>query len=134
MGSAHHTAADGCVIGVHEALHALTFQLFGGRPRLGFTRIGKIFPAISCTESTVRLTTGKYLLVGALPGVALFVVPALAVLTNVPGSGWLIVPAVVATGGAIGDMYLMVRALRTPAGTQFCDRPDELAIYQPPTA
>lgn len=100
------------VIVLHELLHAAAFLVTGGKPRLGFSLVARVY-AVAQATATVPLTRNRYLFACLLPAVVM--TPALLAGAFVAGSdlsaGILLIALGMNAGGSIGDI-IMARSIR----------------------
>jgi hypothetical protein len=100
------------ILSFHELCHGLAFQVFGARPRYGFSlRKGVAF----ASADKYYLTRDAYLIVGLAP---LFVITLLTVLLMALTGGELRTVFELAgamnVGGAVGDMWFVIVCRRYP--------------------
>lgn len=106
----------------HEAIHGLAMLPYGARPKFGAAMMAKVLPVFYCTAPGHIFTRGQFAVVALAPFVALNLALGAAIVSTPIGS-WLVIPAAVHLSGCVGDLYLLVRALRRPAGDGIEDLP-----------
>ncbi|QIN29961.1 DUF3267 domain-containing protein [Brevibacterium luteolum] len=116
LGIAVTLALIAILLGIHEAMHAVTMRVFGARPQVGLTRIGGMIPAVYCIAPGARFSKPQYLAIALAPLVVIGGGCAL-IIAVVPSSGWLVLPAAVHLAGCVGDVVLAGAALRQPPET-----------------
>lgn len=106
----------------HEALHGVAMLPYGARPRFGAAMMAKVVPVVYCTAPGHIFTRGQFAVVALAPFLVLNVVLGAAIAWT-PFGGWLVLPAAVHLSGCVGDLYLLLRAIRRPAGDGIEDLP-----------
>lgn len=118
------------VLLIHEAVHALGFRLFGGRPVFGAMVVQKILPVLYCSAPGYRFTRGQFSIIIMGPLVVISVAGT-ALMPFVDNWLLLVAPLGVNFGGAVGDIWMFCALLRRQSDTQIEDLKDGLRFYFP---
>lgn len=114
---------------VHEWLHGVVMDHYGGTPRYGVGLSHYVFPyAHATTEAT--FTRNQFVVVALTPLVVVSLV-GIAVMALVP-TPWLIVPLAANAGGAVGDCWMAATLLGYPSTVRVEDRTTGIRIYGAP--
>lgn len=100
------------VLGLHEAIHAVTVTWYGGDVSFGVGCAQFVLPYLYVT-TTQRLDRNQFIVVALAPFVAITVV-GVAIMIELDAA-ILILPLAVNVGGAIGDLWMVGILLRYPS-------------------
>ena len=115
---------------LHEAVHGITMQLFGARPRYGVMWKYGMFYA---TAPGYAFPRKEYLIVAIAPliSLSLLAVLGMVLLSGSTVVGLLALCATVNAAGAVGDLWIMGIVLRYPSATYIVDEQDGVRIFLP---
>ena len=116
-------------IAVHEAVHGLAFQGFGGTPRYG-VGIKYMLPYAYATAPGQAFPRNAFLAILLAPLISINSIAA-GLMLLFPQLTWLVWVIALNTSGAIGDLWIAAIALRYPASTSIEDLQEGFAIYAP---
>ena len=118
---------------LHEGIHGLMFQYFGGKPRYGVKLAGKIFPVAFYATSRAPITRNQYLQVCLAPFLTLTPVFLLiGILANTEAIVALaIMAAAMNASGAIGDLLMSWKIRQHGRQTLFEDTEEGFNWYVP---
>lgn len=123
-----NAASYAVMLPVHEALHAATMLVLGGRPRFGL----KLPLAAFCTAPGQLFTRDGYLAITATPLVVLTVAGA-AITWIAPDIGACILLGLAGNvSGAIADLWALAHIHRLPASSLIEDTETGYTVYATP--
>ena len=99
------------ILPIHEALHAVTFLLWGGRPYFG----AKLPFALYCGAKEQLFRRDQYLVVGLAPLVVISLIGIVVTLFAPVLASYVLLATIGNASGAAGDFWTVVRLWRQPA-------------------
>lgn len=114
----------------HEALHGAGMLVFRARPSFGAGIMAPGMPYLYTTSDGHLFTRWQYIVVAALPNVAINAGLA-ALIAFGPHSAWWVVPFSIHLSGGVGDAWLCWAALTEPRGTLVEDLREGVRVHRP---
>jgi hypothetical protein len=118
------------MLALHEALHGLTFRLFGARPRYGLNLRKSVAFASAADDYVAR---DAYIVVALVPLVVITLL-ALVLMLAAGGTTRDVIGFVAAlnVGGSVGDLWFVTVCRRYPRNLLVRDFGEGAALYAPP--
>lgn len=114
------------ILPVHELLHGLTFQLWGGKPYYGT----KLPFALYCSTKNQLFPRNYYLAVGLAPVVVITLAGIIFTLLAPTLSPYVLLATAGNVSGAAGDLWMVRRLLTVPSMTFVEDQETGYRVWQ----
>lgn len=121
------------ILVIHEAIHAVAFRAFGGRPEFGAALVQTILPVLYCTAPGYFFSRSQFMVIALSPLVVITLV-GVALMPFVENGGLIVVPLALNLAGAVGDVWMFGMILRTADDVRIEDLRDGLRFYYPARA
>lgn len=116
-------------LALHELLHGLGMLMAGARPRFGAGVMSPGLPYLYTTSEGHRFDRLHYVVIAALPNVAINLA-LVALMVWGPEPAWWVIPFAVHLSGGVGDMWLCWASMAERPGTLIEDQRGGIRVHR----